>query len=118
MSLCLVVFVVCFSYSTFHILSHPFTHPTLHPHPSHPSEYGFMSFKLNTCTPAWMLSFETQQLYLKNIAYQKEIIIFTQVCTEREGGWMLMGDNGSSRVMGVVIGFCGVRRGVSCRTMV
>ena len=38
-----------------------------------------MSFKLNTCTPAWMLSFESQQLYLKNIAYQKESLIFTQV---------------------------------------
>ena len=53
--------------------------------PTHPSEYGFMSFKLNTCTPAWMLSFETQQLYLKNIAYQKESIIFTQVRTAPEG---------------------------------
>ena len=35
------------------------------------SAYGFMSFKLNTCTPAWMFSYETQQVYLKNTAYQK-----------------------------------------------
>jgi hypothetical protein len=44
-----------------------------------------MSFKLNTCTPAWMLSFETQQLYLKNIAYQKESLIFTQVSDGCDG---------------------------------
>ena len=35
------------------------------------SAYGFMSFKLNTCTPAWMFSYENQQVYLKNTAYQK-----------------------------------------------
>jgi hypothetical protein len=36
-----------------------------------------MSFKLNTCTPAWMFSYESQKLYLKNTAYQKESLIFT-----------------------------------------
>jgi hypothetical protein len=41
------------------------------------SSYGFMSFKLNTCTPAWMFSYESQKLYLKNTAYQKESLIFT-----------------------------------------
>jgi hypothetical protein len=81
LSPCRLVILLRPSFSPFLLLS---ANQQLHA-PSHSSpyycrsEYGFMSFKLNTCTPAWMLSFETQQLYLKNIAYQKESLIFTQV---------------------------------------
>ena len=39
---------------------------------------GFMAFKINTCTPAWMFSSDEQRLWLRNQGEVKETKIITQ----------------------------------------
>ena len=39
---------------------------------------GFMAYQINTCTPAWMFSYDSQKLWLKNFGQVKETKIITQ----------------------------------------
>ena len=39
---------------------------------------GFFAFQINTCTPAWMFSYDEQKLWLKNSGQVKETKIITQ----------------------------------------
>ena len=39
---------------------------------------GFMAYQINTCTPAWMFSYDEQKLWLKNYGQVKETKIITQ----------------------------------------